>query len=208
MAMTIKRLPAIRSTLQPSNHPYLTGAWTPQYEEVNAYDLEVIEGAIPEDLDGIYLRNTENQIHQPLGKYHPFDGDGMIHQIDFRRGKAHYRNRFVRSRCFQAEQEAGGSLWGGLQDKPSLSRRPGFGAHGSLKDSASTDIIVHAGQAIATFYQCGEGYVMDPETLENGQKSSVGRPRSAATFRLAPAVGPEGSPRPLGTPKWTQTDPK
>lgn len=166
MAMTIERLPAIRSTLQPSNHPYLTGAWTPQYEEVNAYDLEVIEGAIPEDLDGIYLRNTENQIHQPLGKYHPFDGDGMIHQIDFRRGKAHYRNRFVRSRCFQAEQEAGGSLWGGLQDKPSLSRRPGFGAHGSLKDSASTDIIVHAGQAIATFYQCGEGYVMDPETLE------------------------------------------
>ena len=44
MAMTIERLPAIRSTLQPSNHPYLTGAWTPQYEEVNAYDLEVIEG--------------------------------------------------------------------------------------------------------------------------------------------------------------------
>jgi carotenoid cleavage dioxygenase len=126
----------------------------------------VIEGEIPHDLDGIYLRNTENQVHQPLGRYHPFDGDGMIHQIDFRRGTAHYRNRFVRSRCFQAEQEAGGSLWGGLQDRPSLSRRPGFGAHGSLKDSASTDIIVHAGQAIATFYQCGEGYVMDPETLE------------------------------------------
>jgi hypothetical protein len=63
-------------------------------------------------------------VHQPLGRYHPFDGDGMIHQIDFSGGKASYRNRFVRTRCFQAEQEAEGSLWGGLMDKASVSLRP------------------------------------------------------------------------------------
>ena len=51
-------------------------------------------------------------------------------------------------------------------DGPGISKRPGFGAHGRLKDSSSTDIIVHAGKAISTFYQCGEGYVLDPETLE------------------------------------------
>jgi carotenoid cleavage dioxygenase-like enzyme len=163
--MIIDRLPPVKSTLQPSNHPYLNGAWTPQHEEVTATELEVIEGSIPTDIDGVYLRNTENQLHQPLGRYHPFDGDGMIHQIDFSGGAATYRNRFVRTRCFQAEQDAGGSLWGGLMDKVGTGRS-GFGAHGSLKDSASTDIIVHAGKAVATFYQCGEGYVMDPETLE------------------------------------------
>ena len=164
--MRVDKLPPVKATLQPSNHPYLNGAWTPQHEEVTATDLDVIEGRIPDDIDGIYLRNTENQLHQPLGRYHPFDGDGMIHQIDFSGGKASYRNRFVRTRCFQAEQDAGGSLWGGLMDKSSLSKRPGFGAHGSLKDSSSTDIIVHAGKAVSTFYQCGEGYVLDPETLE------------------------------------------
>jgi len=37
---------------------------------------------IPADLDGIYLRNTENPVHAPIGLYHPFDGDGMI--------RAHY----------------------------------------------------------------------------------------------------------------------
>ena len=163
--MQIEKLPPVKATLQPSNHPYLNGAWTPQHEEVTATDLEVIEGRIPDDIDGIYLRNTENQLHQPLGRYHPFDGDGMIHQIDFKGGKANYRNRFVRTRCFQAEQEAEGSLWGGLMDKASMSLRPGFGAHGSLKDSSSTDIIVHGGKAVSTFYQCGEGYVLDPETL-------------------------------------------
>jgi carotenoid cleavage dioxygenase len=163
--MRVDKLPPVKATLQPSNHPYLNGAWTPQHEEVTATDLDVIEGRIPDDIDGVYLRNTENQLHQPLGRYHPFDGDGMIHQIDFSGGKASYRNRFVRTRCFQAEQDAGGSLWGGLMDKAGVSKRPGFGAHGSLKDSSSTDIIVHAGKAVSTFYQCGEGYVLDPATL-------------------------------------------
>ena len=164
--MKIERQPPIVATLLPSNHPYLNGAWTPLHEEVDATDLEVTEGEIPADLDGVYIRNTENQIHQPLGRYHPFDGDGMLHQIDFSGGRASYRNRFIRTRGFQAEQEARGSLWGGLMDGPGVSLRPGFGAHGGLKDSASTDVVVHAGKALSTFYQCGEAYAVDPETLE------------------------------------------
>jgi carotenoid cleavage dioxygenase len=164
--MKIDRHPPVVASLQPSNHPYLNGAWTPLHEEVDAFDLEVIEGAIPRDIDGVYLRNTENQVHQPLGRYHPFDGDGMIHQIEFRDGRADYRNRFVRTRGFEAEQEAGGSLWGGLADPVKLAKRPGWGAHGFLKDSSSTDVVVHAGRALSTFYQCGEGYRLDPLTLE------------------------------------------
>ena len=58
--MKLERLPPVRTSLSPTNHPYMTGAWTPQHEEVNAWDLEVLEGAIPADLDGVYLRNTEN----------------------------------------------------------------------------------------------------------------------------------------------------
>jgi carotenoid cleavage dioxygenase len=164
--MKLERLAPIRTTLQPSNHPYLNGAWTPLHEEVDAYDLDVIEGAIPTDIDGVYLRNTENQVHQPLGRHHPFDGDGMIHQIDFQAGRASYRNRWVRTRGFVAEQEAGQSLWGGLMDGPGVSLRPGFGAHGGLKDTASTDVVIHGGKALTTFYQCGEAYGLDPETLE------------------------------------------
>jgi carotenoid cleavage dioxygenase-like enzyme len=164
--MKIQRLAPVLTTLKPSNHPYLNGAWTPLHEEVDAGDLDVIHGAIPTDIDGVYLRNTENQVHHPLGRFHPFDGDGMIHQIEFQDGRASYRNRFVRTRCFEAEQEAKGSLWGGLADPVTLALRPGFGAHGALKDSSSTDVVVHAGQALSTFYQCGEGYRLDPLTLD------------------------------------------
>ena len=165
--MSVHRLAPVVTTLQPSNHPYLNGAWTPLHEEVDADDLTVLSGEIPRDLDGVYLRNTENQVHQPLGRFHPFDGDGMVHQIAFKDGRASYRNRFVRTRGFQAEQEAQGSLWGGLADPIQLAKRPGWGAHGFLKDSSSTDIVVHAGRALSTFYQCGEGYRLDPLSLEN-----------------------------------------
>jgi carotenoid cleavage dioxygenase len=164
--MKVEVLEKVRSSLEPSNHPYLNGAWTPLMEEVNADDLEPSFGEIPADIDGVYLRNTENQVHQPLGRYHPFDGDGMIHQIAFSGGKASYRNRFVRTRGFEAEQEANASLWGGLADPVKLAKRPGWGAHGFLKDSSSTDVVVHAGRALSTFYQCGEGYRLDPLTLE------------------------------------------
>ena len=156
--MRIERLPPIKASLRPSNHPYLNGAWTPLIEELNATDLDVLEGTIPTDIDRIYVRNTENQIHQPFGRYHPFDGDGMLHAISIRDGQADYRNRFVRTRGFEAEQEVGTSLWGGIMDRHGTSLRPGFGAHGGLKDSSSTDVVVHAGKLVSTFYQCGEAY--------------------------------------------------
>ncbi|ABC62598.1 carotenoid oxygenase family protein [Erythrobacter litoralis] len=171
---TITRQPPVRTTLEPSNHPYLSGAWTPLHEEVDVDALDVIEGEIPADIDGIYLRNTENQVHQPLGRHHPFDGDAMIHQVGISGGMASYRNRFVRTQCFEAEQVAGRSLWGGLMDPAGTSERPGFGAHGGLKDTGSTDIIVHAGVAYATLYQCGEAWMLDPETLENLGKAPWG----------------------------------
>ena len=172
--MKLERLPPVLTTLGHSNHPYMSGPWTPQHEEVNATDLTVLEGAIPTDIDGVYIRNTENPVHRPLGRYHPFDGDGMVHMISLREGKADYRNRFVRTRGFQAEQEAGGSLWGGLMDGPSVSTRPGFGCHGGMKDSSSTDVVVHGGKIVSTFYQCGEAYWLDPETLEQGGVASWG----------------------------------
>jgi carotenoid cleavage dioxygenase len=172
--MKVERRPPVKTSLRPSNHPYLNGAWTPLFEEVDAADLDVIEGAIPDDIDGVYIRNTENPVQQPLGRYHPFDGDGMIHAISFRDGRADYRNRFVRTRGFEAEQEAGQALWGGLMDGPGVSLRPGFGAHGGLKDSSSTDVVVHGGRIVSTFYQCGEAYWLDPETLEPGGVASWG----------------------------------
>ena len=166
LVMKITPQPRIVRTLLPSNLPYLSGAWTPLDEEVDVEDLDVVAGAIPRDIDGIYLRNTQNQIHQPRGRFHPFDGDGMIHQISLQNGKASYRNRWVRTHGFAAEQEAGRSLYGGLMEPPKLAERRGRCVHPGLKDASSTDVVVHAGSVLSTYYQCGDGYRVNAETLE------------------------------------------
>ncbi len=152
-------------SLQANDHPYMNGAWTPIFEECDATGLEVI-GEIPHDLHGAYFRNTENPVHEPIGLYHPFDGDGMIHAMHFRDGQARYSNRFVRTRGFMAEQEAGRALWAGIAEDPRRSERPGWGAHGRVKDASSTDVVVHNGRLLSTFWQCGEGYRLDPHTLD------------------------------------------
>lgn len=147
-------------------HPYRTGAWTPNLAEVDAYDLDVIEGEVPRDLSGIYLRNTENPLFDAItGRYHPFDGDGMLHAIRFEDGKTSYRNRFVRTAGLLAELEAGEPLWAGILESPELSKRDGWGARTRMKDASSTDVTVHNGVALTTFYQCGDAYLLDPTTL-------------------------------------------
>ena len=158
--MTVQLVDRIQATVLPNEHPYLNDAWTPNYEEFNAIDMDVI-GEIPADIDGVYIRNTENQVHQPIGRYHPFEGDGMIHMMHLENGRAEYRNRFVRTKAFMAEKEAGHALWAGLMEHPKRSLRPGWGAHEHLKDASSTDVIVHAGQLLSTFYQCGDGYRLE-----------------------------------------------
>ncbi len=155
----------VKSGLTKHDHPYLTGPWTPNFEEYDADDMEVI-GEIPADIDGIYVRNTENPAYDNIGKYHPFDGDGMLHMMKLKDGKASYKNRFIRTRGFEAEQEAGEPLWIGFTGNPKQSKRHGWGAHGHVKDGSSTDVLVHAGSILSTFWQCGEGYRLSAQDLE------------------------------------------
>jgi len=150
------------------DHPYRTGAWRPQTTEWDADDLAAVEGEIPADLDGVYLRNTENPLHPAFKFYHPFDGDGMLHIVGFRDGKAFYRNRFVRTDGLLAEIEAGGPLWPGIAEPIELAQREhGWGARTFMKDASSTDVTVHRGTALTSFYQCGDLYRIDPYTGDN-----------------------------------------
>jgi len=150
----------------PSENPYLNGAWEPTDTEWTASTPDLkIQGELPRDLAGIYLRNGHNQVHAPLGKYHPFDGDGMVHAMRFEDGRVEYRNRWVRTTGFLTEQAAGRSLWPGIIE-PRRAVLRGWGSIGAMKDNAGTDVIVHAGKAIVAMSQCSEPYRLDPFTLE------------------------------------------
>ena len=150
---------------QDDQHPYRTGAWQPNFAEYDCLQPQV-EGEIPADLNGVYIRNTENPVLPALGRYHPFDGDGMLHSIVFDNGRCEYRNRLIHTDGVQAELAAERPLWAGLRERPALSERDGWGCRTRLKDSSSTDVVVHGGVAATSFYQCGDIYEHDPRTLE------------------------------------------
>lgn len=187
-AREVSRLPNLLPA--DDDHPYRTGAWRPQLAEWDADELDVLEGTVPADLDGVYLRNTENPVMDAIGRYHPFDGDGMVHAIRFRNGGASYRNRFVRTAGLAAELEAGAPQWAGIIESPAKSLRDGWGARGKMKDASSTDVVVHAGRALTTFYQCGDVYAMDPTTLaQHGAVEWAPAGGVSAHPKLDPATG-------------------
>ncbi len=166
-ADNVRRYGPVESGLPPGDtHPYRSGAWQPQVHEFDAWDMPVV-GTIPDDLAGVYLRNTENALFEPIKRYHPFDGDGLLHSISFEAGQARYASRFVRTDGFIAEQNARQSLWAGIAEHPSTAiAETGSGARTMMKDNGSTDVVVHQGRALASFYQCGELWSLDPVTLE------------------------------------------
>jgi carotenoid cleavage dioxygenase len=74
------------------------GNFAPVPDELTAFDLPV-QGAIPPELDGWYLRNGPNPRQATA---HWFTGDGMIHGVRLERGRAAwYRNRWVRTDSFE-----------------------------------------------------------------------------------------------------------
>lgn len=118
-------------------NPYLEGFLAPVSSEVTAYDLPVT-GHIPDHLDGRYLRNGPNPAAEvDPATYHWFSGDGMVHGVALREGKARwYRNRWVRS----------ASVCKALGEQPPARLDPRAGI---LSLGANTSVLSHAGRTLA-----------------------------------------------------------
>ncbi len=140
--------------------PFLRGNYAPWPMEGEIHDL-VVEGELPRELNGTLYRNGPNPQFAPRGRYHWFDGDGMIHAVTIRDGKAHYRNRWVRTQRFQMERDAGEALWGGLADWANSDPR----VEGIFPNAANTNIIVHGGKLLG-LWEAGPPHELDPHTLE------------------------------------------
>ena len=139
--------------------PMLTGPFAPVSSEDTWDDLPV-EGKIPDDLNGVYLRNGPNPRFEPQGAYHAFDGDGMIHAAEFRNGKVTYRNRWVRTDAWNENDAQGEEVhWGIHQTLKGRTDKV-------LGDVSNTDIIGHAGKAVTSWYLSGRPYILNPLTLE------------------------------------------
>ena len=74
----------------------LDGNNAPVTDESVFENMQII-GTVPTDLNGIYVRNGPNAFYPPNWRYHAYDGDGMLHAVQFQHGKVTYRNRWVQT---------------------------------------------------------------------------------------------------------------
>jgi carotenoid cleavage dioxygenase-like enzyme len=109
---------------------FRTGNYAPVHDELTAFDLPV-EGSIPAELNGWYLRNGPNP---RTGAGHWCVGDGMVHGIRLENGRAAwYRNRWVRTESFD-------------DPVPLYNDDGSRNLHSSI---ANTHVVRHAGKTLA-----------------------------------------------------------
>ncbi|EKQ68099.1 lignostilbene-alpha,beta-dioxygenase-like enzyme [Leptolyngbyaceae cyanobacterium JSC-12] len=160
------------STLNPaiaSETPYNRDEWQRGYRSLKQefdYWIDDIEGEIPAGLNGTLFRNGPGLLDvngQPI--HHPFDGDGMVCAIAFQQGRAHFRNRYIQTEGYLAEQKAGKILYRGVfgTDKPGGWLANVFDL--KLKNIANTNILYWGGKLLA-LWEAAEPYRLEPATLE------------------------------------------
>ncbi|KKJ01527.1 carotenoid oxygenase family protein [Prochlorothrix hollandica] len=187
-----------------SNLSYSREDWRRGYQsqpQESSYWITEMEGTLPPDLQGTLFRNGPGLMDVKGQRiHHPFDGDGLIAQITFAEGRAHFRSRYVRTDGYVAEQKAGRILYRGVFG----TQKPGGWLANFLdtrfKNIANTNVIYWGGKLLA-LWEAAEPHGLDPHTLETlGLDRLQGTLPAGAAFSAHPRVDP-GSPHSGGEPR-------
>ena len=127
----------------PSVKFWQQGNYRPVSEEVTETSLKV-EGTIPPELSGLYVRNGTNSSSGISD--HFFGGDGMIHGVRLEGGQAKwYRNRYVDTPVYRKESG-------------------GFGAPQPEDTTSAVSLIYHGGK-LMSLGEFGYPYIINPDDL-------------------------------------------
>jgi carotenoid cleavage dioxygenase len=154
-----------------TTNPFLVGNYAPVHDEVTAEHLDV-KGSLPAELSGRYLRIGPNPFTIPEGPYHWFVGNGMVHGIELRDGRANwYRNRWVRTpeiAAAKGEPERGGPA-------------------PPMYDSSNTNVLGYAGRTLS-FTEGALPYELSRE-LDTIERTDFGGPLPTG-FTAHPKLDP------------------
>ncbi|KAF5827972.1 carotenoid oxygenase [Dunaliella salina] len=99
-----------------TENPVLQGNLAPIRNEMYVQGLPVVEGVLPREINGMYMRNGPNPLHMPYASHHIFEGDGMVHAVRIKDGCANYCNTYVDTYKIDLERKAGRPIWGKFAD--------------------------------------------------------------------------------------------
>ena len=158
--------------------PYL-GLATSLRKEYS-YEAKV-EGTLPADLRGTLYRNGPGLFDRGgYRKRNLLDGDGMVQSFRFQKEGVHYRNRFVRTAKYVAEEAAGRFLYSSWS-----TQAPG----GVWKNFMSVGVLGQAGITVFpwrgrlyAFDECSLPYELDADNLQTIGISTLGLPEKLTIY--------------------------
>ena len=172
----------------PANHQYAR-VFEPTVGEFDDILINDITGVLPPELSGTLYRN--GPVRWEAGGFyaqHLFDGDGMVAKFVLADGRVHYRNRYVRTPKYLAEQAGKGATIRGLG-----TQRPGglLANAGRLPADRSNTHAIYYAQKLLTLSDDGPPRELDPDSLATlGAYRFGGQLPALATFSPHPKFDP------------------
>jgi carotenoid cleavage dioxygenase-like enzyme len=165
--------------------PVFRGYAAPVRIETHISDLEV-EGTIPPELNGSYIRNCADHAYPPRFDHDIFlNGDGMLHKVRISDGHADLTTRYVKTEKLRLERAARKALFGSYRnmftDDPSVA--------GKDRSTANTSVVWHGGKLLA-LKEAARPMEIDPETLETIGTYDFGGALKSDTFTAHPKIDP------------------
>lgn len=168
-----------------ADHHFWNNNYKPVPEMAPTTNLRVT-GSIPECLNGEFMRVGPNPRYLPLGGYHWFDGDGMIHGLKMKNGRATYVARYVQTTRLLQEERYGAPKFLKVGD---LKGMRGFycvalevlrkmlgvlqsGFEGAIFEGNANTALVYHNNKILALQEGDKPYVI--KVMEDGDLETVG----------------------------------
>ncbi len=158
----------------------------PLRSESTINGLEIVQGAIPEGLEGTLYRNGADWQYPSNRPDDIFiDGEGMFHMFRFEQGQVSYRSRWVHTARYDLQDQARRQLFGRYRNRYTSEPE----ARDVHMGTANTTAMFHAGHLYA-LKEDDHPYEMDPDTLETIGRTDMNGQITAETFTAHPKVDP------------------
>jgi carotenoid cleavage dioxygenase len=187
-----------------SAFPYLQGNYAPVDTERDfTHEQLRIEGTLPANLRGAFMRNGANVAFQPNHYVYPLDGDGMIHAVYLANGKAHYRNRWVKTRHLMTERRFGRMIYGSVGRMLPVPQEviDAGGEPNPMRNTANTNVLAHGGKLLA-MWEGGFPHLMTPGLDTVGLYDYEGGLRPGDAFSAHPKICPDSGEMVTATQRW------
>jgi carotenoid cleavage dioxygenase-like enzyme len=153
---------------------WLMGPLRPMRFEATVEDCLVVDGEVPAQLNGGFYRVGGTWKRPTVqGTTGAFTLDGMVQALLFREGRVDFRNRWIRTPKYVAEERAGRALFEWTDGSFGDWRSYGWGdvirneyTHGVPQGTNNVNVFPFAGEILASGEQGSPPIALDPFTLE------------------------------------------